>query len=322
MEELKIKYYHKLKILNETIWDRKTSKVKIDAWLGNFENNIEKTFALYLLTQFIYFDSFLVKSLLISAYRDLYKYKQIEKIRKENDNTLDATFINKTFDTVLLRTRFVILGNPAESSAHLMYNFRTENSIPTELFISEADIGRYVEEVDHFVFIDDLCGSGSQAIDYSSELIPLIEEHFPEATTSYFPLIATKDGKKNVRDYANFTVVDSILELDNSYKCFEEDSRIFINCDNKIDIVRTQELCGKYGTQLMKVLVKKQNPEIEEDRLNSNAESSKFGFDNGQLLIGFNHNTPDNTLPIFWFSENIYDWTPIFKRHNKVYKIK
>lgn len=322
MKNLQNTYYHKLKILNETIWDRRTSKVKIDAWLENFQNDKEKTFALYLLTQFIYFDSFLVKSLLISAYRDLYKYKQIEKIRRDNNNTLDATFINKTFDVVLSKTRFVILGNPSESSAHLMYIFRTENSIPTELFISEAEIGHYVEEIDHFVFIDDLCGSGSQAIDYSSELIPLIDEHFPNATTSYFPLISTKEGKKKVRDYANFTAVDSILELDNSYKCFEGGSRIFINVDDKIDINSTMELCGTYGALLMKALVKEQYPDIENDELEINAENSKFGFDNGQLLIGFSHNTPDNTLPIFWFNEKFYHWNPIFKRHHKVYQLK
>jgi len=321
LEELKTKYHQKLKILNETIWDRKTSKIKIDGWLENFDNEKEKTSALYLLTQFIYFDSHSVKSLLISAYRDLYKYKQIEKIRKENDNTLDTQFINETFDIVLSKTRFVILGNPSESSAHLMYIFRTENKINTELFISEADIGRYIEDVDHFVFIDDLCGSGSQAIDYSSILIPLINEHFPDATTSYFPLIATTEGKKNVRDYASFDNVDSILELDKSYKCFEVNSRIFITVDNGIEVNFIREFCEKHGVKLMKSLLENQNPNVEEASLLRNAENSQLGFDNGQLLIGFNHNTPDNTLPIFWFNEIFYNWSPIFKRHHKVYKI-
>ena len=45
-----------------------------------------------------------------------------------------------------------------------------------------------------------------------------------------------------------------------------------------------------------------------------------FGYDNGQLLIGFHHNTPDNTLPIFWYDEpGGTSWTPIFKRYPKYY---
>ena len=108
MEKLQTKYYDKLKILNETIWDRKTTKVKINNWLDNFETQKEKTFALYLLTQFIYFDSFLVKSLLISVYRDLYKARQIESIRKSNNDTLDEQFIDAEFNIIQQRRRAVV----------------------------------------------------------------------------------------------------------------------------------------------------------------------------------------------------------------------
>jgi len=37
-----------------------------------------------------------------------------------------------------------------------------------------------------------------------------------------------------------------------------------------------------------------------------------------QPLIGFHHNTPNNSLPIIWFDEpGGPPWTPIFKRYSK-----
>ena len=41
-----------------------------------------------------------------------------------------------------------------------------------------------------------------------------------------------------------------------------------------------------------------------------------LGYNDCQMLLGFHHNTPNNTLPIFWREKN---WTPIFKRYAKLY---
>ena len=59
---------------------------------------------------------------------------------------------------------------------------------------------------------------------------------------------------------------------------------------------------------------------IEENEQEEALEKSKgnsLGFKDCQLLLGFNHNTPDNTLPIFWYDEKNYNWYPIFKRYKK-----
>jgi hypothetical protein len=39
-----------------------------------------------------------------------------------------------------------------------------------------------------------------------------------------------------------------------------------------------------------------------------------LGYKDSQLLLGLEHNTPNNTLPIFWSEE---EWSPIFKRYGK-----
>lgn len=318
-EELIEKYLYKLKLLNETIWEKKATQKKINAWLNNF-NSHEKVHALYLLTQFIYFSEFQVKTLFESLYRDLYKYAQIEQIRRQNNDTLDEDFINSSFQKVLRNTRFVSLGNPAESSSELMPLFRKINDLPLTLFISAADANKCPKNVNHFVFIDDLCGSGSQAIRYSKEMIPEIKKTHPNTEFSYLMLIGTKSGKAKILEESDFHNVDSVLELDTTYKCFDEESRTFKNKDHIIDKPKIEGFCGFYGKKLMEHFLLEKNPKIKEDALNNLADRKKFGFGNGQLSIGFHHNTPNNTLPIFWYNEDSTLWTPIFKRYNKRYK--
>ncbi len=46
---------------------------------------------------------------------------------------------------------------------------------------------------------------------------------------------------------------------------------------------------------------------------------SGLGYSNGQLLLGFHHNVPDNTLPIFWMDEFDREWDALFPRYTKVY---
>ena len=44
-----------------------------------------------------------------------------------------------------------------------------------------------------------------------------------------------------------------------------------------------------------------------------------LGYDNCQLLLSFFHNTPNNSLPIFWFEDEQVEWKPMFRRYPKIY---
>lgn len=309
--------FNKLKLLNETLWESKTTKRKIEKWLENFKEE-EKLSALFLLSEFIYFNKIQINTLLVSIFRDYFKYDQIQDIRKNNHNTLDQKIIETQFKNKLSQTRFVSLGNPSESSAHLLYDFRKVNKLAKSLFIHESEIKELKKDIKNFVFIDDIAGSGSQAINYSEKFSTKIKEKFPKCKISYYLLLATKTGKQNIKEKGKFDFVDSVLELDNSYKCFHNYSRIFGSTSsyNKKFI---ENFCAKYGKKLYSSIIKRGNPHLNQEALENSAEPHKLGFKDGQLLLGFNHNTPDNCLPIFWYDEDMIDWYPIFKRHNKVY---
>ena len=169
------KYYNQIEVLNSTLWEGRALKPKITEWLDNFDSDQEKDYALYLLSRLMYFSSYNIRTLLRSLYRDSYRYPIIKKIRQDNKDTLDPLLIESEFAEQMSRTRFLGVGNPSESGVHLLYYFRQENKISKSLFVNTDDvIKRHTdgtislreefESADRFVFIDDLCGSGEQAI--------------------------------------------------------------------------------------------------------------------------------------------------------------
>ncbi len=267
----------KIKYLTEIVWENRINLVDIKDWLAQFEESSlldqdEQLHALFLLSNFIYFGQPEIRELLKSLYRDLFRSPLIHSLRRANNNSRDQNFLNARFGEILNRTRFLAVGNPSESGAHLLYYFRQENSLAKTLFINSHEIFKRTSSggvsritvrdptLEYYVFIDDLCGSGTQAGAYSVDLVNPLKRENANAKVFYFVLFAEKPF---IRE-------------------------------------RVRVTCSKYGARLW--------------------PPYPLGYKGGQLLIGFNHNTPDNTLPIFWQDEStIGAWRPIFKRYHKDY---
>ena len=45
-----------------------------------------------------------------------------------------------------------------------------------------------------------------------------------------------------------------------------------------------------------------------------------LGYNDSEMLIAFEYNTPNNCLPIIWVESN--DWIPLFKRNDKLYTLQ
>jgi hypothetical protein len=301
-----------IKVLDETIWEGQAKRDTVEAWLSNFEDAAagteerQKLHMLYLLSRFMYFGRREIRALLHSLYRDLYRYPIVESIRRVNSDTSDEAFLGAAFLDELTRTRFLGMGNPSESGTHLLYYFRQENSLPRELFINAHDIfsrvggaapGLRNSSVTRYVFVDDFCGSGTQAEEYSQKVVEDIKRIEPKVQVAYYALFATEAGIAHVRSKTCFDQVGAVFELDDSYKCFEPSSRYFRSHPSGIDPGFAKSVAAHYGQQLV--------------------PAHELGFKNGQLLIGFYHNTPDNTLPIVWFSAAGNSWIPMFRRYPK-----
>lgn len=91
----------------------------------------------------------------------------------------------------------------------------------------------------------------------------------------------------------------SLFELDDTYKTFDNLGRYFATTPDWFDKNEFYNIAYGYGKQLK--------------------PSYPLGYKDGQLLLAFFHNTPDNTLPIFWDEGLRSPWSPVFARFDKQY---
>jgi hypothetical protein len=311
-----------------TIWkDRRSDKI-YEEWLDNFKDTSvedkEKFHALFLLSKFMYFGNIELRELLKCVFRDLFKYPIVAEIRRNNNNCKDIAFIDKAFNDELSKTRFLGVGNPSESGVHLLYYFRQENKLGKDSFINMHEIFRTTvikeedgngiitlrvnvdlksNDIKRYIFIDDFCGSGSQANLYLKDIVESVKSLNPTIEINYLMLFGAEEGVKFVKnmktkdDKPLFNRVDTVFSIDGSFKCFSDNSRYFSKPINEIEKDFCQKMCTKYGNELWSI--------------------HPLGYKDGQLLLSFFHNTPDNTLPIFWAESD--NWRPIFKRFHKIY---
>ena len=300
----------KIKVLSKLMWEGRGDWAAVEQWLSNFSSSDdpirnEQLHALFLLSHFSYYNATLMRVLLRALYRDFVQYPIIERLRKRRRNTLDWSTLAPHYERAIKRIRFVGIGNPSESATHLLYYFRQENKLQENLFLHHHELfegtassPKLIKGIEQLIFIDDFCGSGTQAARYSKKLLKQIRELDNEIKLSYYPLFATTDGLNRVRTRTLFTNVQTVCELDASFRALEDSSRYFRELHATISREFAADMCRRFGTTL--------------------EPSAPLGFGNCQLLLGFAHNIPNNTLPIFW-SEGTPErsWDPIFPRYTK-----
>lgn len=323
--------WKKILVLAESAWSHSIKKPDIDLWLNNFcgriiEEKKERIIALFWLSNFMYFGSKEVRALLRSLYHDAFVSK-LACLADENLPSSSSVEDRRQFVMrELERTRFVSLGNPSESGALLLYFFRQENMLPKDMFLNASDVfslGRpksaipfFIkdrskisianENIDNYVFLDDLCGSGDQLLGYSKSTIENIKVLRPNSRAYFFSLFGSKEGLARARNLSRFDACEAIFELDETYKMLGDGSRYLRNLSPVIERDEAISVVKGYGRLLSKDFA--------------------TGYKDGQLLVGFSHNVPDNCPAIIWFDtvqeapEDVtLNWVPIFRRYQKIY---
>ncbi len=234
------KYLNKIKVLNESIWEGRVGRLAVEDWLNNFDY-LEQAESLFVLSNFMYFGSRQMRTLMNAMYRDLYRAPIVYSIRKSNGDTMDSELIESKFIEALKHTKFLGIGNPSESGCHLLYFLRQENELPKtcfahthELFkrkengdVPEGEMLLRNENVERYVFIDDFCGSGEQAKIELKGIVADLKKRKPDCIVSYYVLFATTDGLSHISSNVNFDEVEAVVKLDDSFKLFSDESRYF-----------------------------------------------------------------------------------------------
>ncbi|KFC23656.1 phosphoribosyltransferase-like protein [Epilithonimonas lactis] len=320
---IKDRLEEKIRIFLDSIWKEKQEDFLLENWSRNFDTEEEQVHMLFLLSKFMYFGNQEIRELLTTIYRDLFRYPHIHKIREDNFDTIDESIIEKKFSEVLSKTRFLGIGSPAESGVHLLYYFRQQNRLKKESFITLSEIFKFIEKdksaggkyvtveikdnkIENYIFIDDFCGTGNQVVSELADNLITIKRAKPDVKIHYFVMFGTNLGIEKLKniEYLNITTnvmekvfedVKAIFKLDDSFKAFNGNSRIFAKVPDEVTQKECEAINKKYSGSM---------------------SFGPLGYENCELMLSFTHNTPDNSLPVFWNEENI--WNPFFKRFNKI----
>jgi hypothetical protein len=310
--EYRDELYETIEILADRLWrERGLNRADVDRWLDNFgaegHADKERLHALYLLSRSMFFPNREIRELTRALYRDSFKYPILREIRASNGYKLDAALLEKRFRERLETTRFLGIGNPSESGTHLLYFFRQENRLSKDLFIDSHEIFKSgtrraklrSSRVTDYVVLDDFCGTGETAIDFSDEVIADIRAvQGGQPKTHCYSLFATGDALDLIKQDGDYDYVESVFRLDETYRCFGPQSIYFPVPDAPIDKQFAQNMCRGAGQHLL--------------------SGYPLGYGGCELLVAFSHNTPDNSLPVLWYDEPPPAWTPMFPRYPKI----
>jgi len=204
--------------------------------------------------------------------------------------------LSKIFQNNFENVVFFPLGRNSNSSGGMFLYQYSKNlgwAVNSENFPYD-DFKNYRDKV--IVFFDDMIGSGNQAIKFA-------EQHIKSLTLTYKPYYAAvygfTEGVNKIKDSGLYEVVLAGGRIPSSQIAFHDDSNIFDS--NEKEIIR--EMCCKYGKELY--------------------PDGPLGYDNSQALLAFQHNTPNNTLPLIWAgveseSNPAFSWKPLFARKKVV----
>jgi len=307
----------RIKTLSELLWEGHGTAPDVNRWLRLFTGKtvdhsaaVEQLHAAHLLSHFTYFGLREVRELLTAMYRDLFRYEMIQRIRADSGGNSDAGFLQTEYAAQLERTRFLGVGNPSESGTHLLYYFRQDNGLDPSLFpepysilIESAQHGgsRIADDsIDRLVFVDDILGTGAQAVQHNVDFIDRVREAAgrsgQEIEIWYLTLFARPGGLARVRALG-FDRVETVHELNLSQVAFSEESHVYSNSPPGIARDIGRAVAERYGADI--------------------APGNSFGYGEGQLMLGLHHNVPDHTLPIFWMADGVVNWEPVFRRYRK-----
>lgn len=226
-----------------------------------------------------------------------YAIKIMENIQYYDDHRIRGIIENLSgkiraiFGDGLKDVLFFPLGQSSASSGSIyLYQYRKELGLSENNFKQES-FNFFLDKNINIVFFDDIIGSGNQASNFFNKYLSN-----RAAQCYYFSLIGLEEGLCHVKNNTGFKITIAGEVLTNQEMAFSENSCVFEEKQREV----IKQICEKYGNKLFK--------------------KHPLGYDNTQGLIVFPHNTPNNTLPIIWASNDNETstaeilWKPLWNR--------
>lgn len=255
-------------------------------WLSQFEGNREQRLMFHLLKGLRFYSEPQIREKMTIIHRRVrsslvHQASEDERVRKD-----------------LLLSSF---GKPSKSASSYARMYAQENRVSTQNAADFAEISQHLSSDDRLkglVFVDDIIASGQTVIECLDRLEQECGDVLARRQIRVFigsicafsgGVDAVEQRSRTLAFKVEFAPCDLLTESD---QCFSENSKIFTS---EADREKAKEVALTYGKKI--------------------AKNVPLGYRDGQLLVVFPDNCPNNSLSILWATGTSRSpWTPLFAR--------
>ncbi|MFM0565640.1 phosphoribosyltransferase-like protein [Paraburkholderia sediminicola] len=186
---------------------------------------------------------------------------------------------------------------PTKSGPYILRLLQRHFRIRDEWLVWPQEIEQLDAGVKLLVIVDDFLGSGTQFSEFAKIAhLKQVNAARPEIRIVYLVAAAHEDGINELRQAFPFVEIVCADLLSASYHLFDSER---LDAKYRVSItglLRNQylEIAGRAGLPL-------------------DGKAGPFGFGNQGLSYAFEHATPNNSLPIYWYSGSQH-WNPVLDR--------
>lgn len=192
------------------------------------------------------------------------------------------------FEEMMKKIYFTSVGRASESGGMILYHFRQQADLSIDRFVFPTSLPN---DCDIIVCVDDVMMSGGTAKRFFFNS----QEQFKGKIIYYLTLITSQEAIEKLEELGITVIYGEKMDARN--QAFSEESLSFF----KFPELRhaAYVMAEGYGRRI--------------------EPKKALGHNGGQYSFGFYYNIPNNSLPIFWSSNN---WYPILFRKEKYQNAK
>ncbi len=263
---------------------------RLGSWLNQFVARQKELLGACLLDNFIFRGKDQVEALLKAALSS-------PGLLPESatwDNEFIAALRRRTDPGVRLAPVIRLDQPPTKSGCYVLRRLAKSLRVQDDWMLWPQTLADMPDTVHTVVLVDDFCGSGKQFADFVELMgFDKLMRDRPTCRIVYLTVAAHSDGIKHVQE--KFGRIEFIagetLTPEHSFFGGERLSRI------KVDDIEDR-LKADYDAIA--------------DAVGLGGSAGRYGFEGQGLTYAFDHGTPNNTLPIYWYASK--DWTPLVNR--------
>jgi hypothetical protein len=265
-------------------------QARLESWLNQFEAREKQLLGACLLDNFIFRSKAQVEALLKAALTS----PPLLPASATWDNEFIAGLGHRRDPGVRLAPVIRLDQPPTKSGCYVLRRLGKSLRVQDDWMVWPQSLPNMPDTVHTVVLVDDFCGSGKQFSDFVA--LSGLEEVMrsrPNCRIVYLTVAAHSSGVEHVRDkYGQIEfVAGEILTREHGFFGGERLSRI------KVDGIEDRL---------------KSDYDAIADEVGLGGSAGRYGFENQGLTYAFDHGTPNNTLPIYWYSGR--SWTPLVNR--------